>query len=117
MTLFSLGLLPVLVPLIIASIIWAMAMFGHLHFKHIKMNKICVVTSLVSVPFSLFYYQLIQQLSVYNTIPKMDLHIGLTAVFFGVVSAFCMISAKRTPSILQIAGVVIFAMGCFFTLA
>lgn len=117
MSLLSLGLFPVLIPLAVASIIFAVAMFGHLHFKHIKMNKVCVATSIVSIPFTLFFYELIQRLVVFNNVAKLEMHIGFMIVFFAVVTCFCALSARRIPSLLQIIGTALFCTSCFLILA
>lgn len=117
MTLLSFSALPILMSLVIAAIILALAMFGHLQFKHVSIRKVSLAASILTIPFVVFYFQLLERLVFDYNANILHIHVLLSALMFLVVMIFGFFTVRRVANIWQIIGIGLFAVGCFFLLA
>lgn len=117
MILLSFETLPILIPMLISAVILYLVMFGHLNFKHIEIKKVSIISSFISIPFVLFYFQLLKALVNDHDVNMLHIHILLMALLLIVSVLVGVLSSKRVPSILQLIGLGVFSFGCFLLLA
>lgn len=109
--------LPVLLPLFVVAIVFTFVCFGHLAFKNIQINKVCIIMAVLSVPFSLFFTKILN-IAVFDLdISILTIHLSFMILFFAIVFARGLFKVKKIPSLIQMIGPIVACTGVYFFLA
>jgi|GEM_PF-5659639 len=115
---FSVQGLAFMLPFLFASILFCCAQYGHLHFKHVLIFKISIVSAVVSLPVVIFLLPLIVKLTFALELPLLSIHALFSGLcFLMVLCVYIGGASRRVPNIIQIAGLAVFLTGLYYTLA
>jgi hypothetical protein len=113
----NIEILPVLLPLFIASLVFAFVCFGHLAFKNVSIKKICMVMAVLSVPFSLFFTKMLNIAVFEFDIAILTVHIWFLILLFAIIFVRGLFRVKKLPSLIQMIGPIVACAGVYFFLA
>lgn len=113
----NIEILPVLLPLLISSLVFAFVCFGHLAFKNVSIKKICIVMAVLSVPFSLFFTKMLNMAVFAFDIAILNVHVWFLILLFVVIFVRSLFKVEKLPSLIQMIGPIVACAGVYFFLA
>lgn len=117
MDFFAFTAVPFFVAMVISAFLFLVPMFGHLHFKHVKIQRVSIITAIISMPFVLFYSKSLERFVIDYGLKLLDVHLIFMGVFFLMNVIMGILMFRRIASIFQIIGLGLFLSGYFFLLA
>ena len=116
-SLLSLQALPVLLPMIVVAIIFNVALYGHLNFKHIEIKKISSIAAMLMIPLAIFLIPLLITMAFSMAVPLLKIHSLFIGLCFSLVLMIKVLKPKSMPSPLQMLGTVLFFYATYSLLA
>lgn len=116
-SILSIEALPFLLPIIISIVLLNLALYAHLHFKHVSIKPIAMIGALLMIPFVAFYIPLLSRMAFDFNFHLMNIHVVLCGFAFLGVLVFSVLSGKKMPSMIQIFGVALYLFGFYSFLA
>jgi hypothetical protein len=116
-SILSLQALPFLRPIIISVILLNVALYAHLHFKHVSIKPIATIAALLMIPCVAFYVPLLSRMTFDFNFLLINVHFVFCGFAFIGILIFSILSGKKLPSATQILGVVLFLFGFYSFLA
>ncbi|PCI00998.1 MAG: hypothetical protein COB76_02340 [Alphaproteobacteria bacterium] len=113
----SLEALPFILPILVCAIIFTAAQYGHLNFKHLRIQKVSMIAALIVVPISIFFVPLIIKMAFTYSIPILKIHTLFIVLSFLCVLCISVVTAKAPPKIIQLLGLCLFGYGAYSFLA
>lgn len=114
---FSVQGLAFMLPFLFASILYCSAQYGHLHFKHVLIRKVSIVSAIVSLPVVIFLLPLIIKLAFDVELQLFSIHSLFSGMCFLIVLCIYLATPKRMPNIIQLIGMAVFFFGFYSVLA
>ena len=116
-SLISLQALPIVLPMVVVAIIYNVALYGHLNFKHIQIKKISAIAAILTLPIAIFMVPLVIMMAFDMGIPLVKIHGLFVALCFTLVLMVKVLKPKSVPSPLQLLGTAMFLYGAYSLLA
>lgn len=116
-TLLSLNSLPFILPIFVCAIIFSVAQYVHLNFKHIQIKTVSSVMAVLTLPIAMFMTPLIVKMSFDYNIPLVEIHTAFSVICFSLILCVTILTPKSLPNPLQILGLLIFCYGVYSFLA
>lgn len=114
---FSVQGLAFMLPFLFVSILYCGAQYGHLHFKHVLIRRVCIISALVSLPVVVFLLPLIIDLAFLIDLRLLSIHALFSGLCFLIVLCTYIAVPKRMPNIVQMVGLATFILGFYYILA
>lgn len=115
--LFSIQGLAIFLPFLFSAVLFTGGFYGHLNFKHIRIQKVSLVAGLAMIPAVAFLVPLAIDLAFDLSIDLLSIQSLFLGICFLCVVAIYMVTPKRPPNPIQIAGLAVFLAGLYYTLA
>lgn len=116
-SLLSLEALPFLLPLFVCAIIFSVALYGHLNFKHLQIKTVSIVAAALMLPICIFLIPLIIKMAFEFDVPLLKIHTVFSVLCFALVLIINVVTPKSPPHIIQVIGLCVFGYGVYSFLA
>jgi len=108
---------PVWAALYICALFFCAAMYAHLPFKHTDIKKVGLISLIMMVPFTLFYFQLLSYLNINFETSITVITLLFAGTCFSLIVFMKLLSFEILSKFRLIIGLSLFAYGYYFLLA